>query len=140
MKPVKIFFDVIQNAERTRIEWTQQAEFIHDNCRQYFFGEIAKQAGEAPIKAVFTFKNDGNIQGLRGDKYTGKPIDMLKNLHKLCRQYFNENKVHEVKIYDNRDLLPVKTRLVLHWHENKGTLINFLPIYSGEFDLKPVKK
>jgi len=152
INPLNFDFDKSSDADFIEDgEWAAYETYMRPSEIGKYFGselsdaeldEIYESYSHATMlqDTSFTFKNDGNIQGLRGDKYTGKPIDMLKNLHKLCRQYFNENKVHEVKIYDNRDLLPVKTRLVLHWHENKGTLINFLPIYSGEFDLKPVKK
>jgi hypothetical protein len=140
---LKTYFIIILNSEVTRCEWTDQMAFIEANLKEHKFGEIARMSGEAPIKAVFTFKTN-IIQGIRGDKYTGKPIEMVRKLYKLSRKYWEDKKISEMKIYDNRNLLPVENSPILHWSEKQGVLINLLPFYSGDFDINlkqyPVQK
>lgn len=117
--------------------WPGIVKFNDANLQKpAFFGKKAIDNGEAPFKAVFSFK-DGNIVGLRGDKYAHPTyIYMLQTLHNLAKQYFTQKLVHEIKIYDNRGLLPGSNKIILHWHENKNVLINLLPVYSGIFDIK----
>ena len=83
---------------------------------------------------MFTF-SEGNVQAFRGDRYTGNPIDMIRKLRKLALGYIEKRKLVEAKIYDNRGLLPGQTNLILHWHMDRGTLLNYLPLYGEEFRL-----
>jgi hypothetical protein len=135
----KKMFKVMLNGELTDLHLANYSHFEAENLRGYPFGDLARQSGEAPIKAVVVFK-DGVPQSLRGDRYTGKPVEMLRNLHKLCLKYIQAKQLAEVKIYDNRGLLPdIKTKLILEWSESTNVLINLLPLYSGEFDINKVK-
>lgn len=136
-KPLKTFFDVVLNGLDTRLEWNDSLEFVRANATKHIFGQLAIDKNlESPIKARFVFKHDGTIQSLRGDKFTGYPVEMVKNLHKLALSYIQKNNLHEVTMYDNRNLLPEGQRIILKWHQVAGTTVNLLPLYSGEFDLK----
>lgn len=132
---------MIQNGLQTTIDWSQSEEFNTANAAKHMlFGKMAVASGESPFKAVCTFK-DGNIVGLRGDKYVfPNYVEMLANLHKMALSYVAANKLYQVKIYDNRMLLPNSEKEILYWNEDKGTIINLLPLYSGRFDIKKRSK
>lgn len=133
-----LFFDVIINAEKQRItlaDWPNYQLFIKSNEINHLFGTKARESGiESPIKASYIFI-DGNKQSLRGDWFTGNPITMVKNLQKKSLEYIKQQKILEVKIFDNRDQLHTHNKTILYWTKEKGTIINLLPVYSGEFDL-----
>jgi len=138
----KVHFQIIENQKIQTIVWKieNSTTFIEANAQKHpHFGTIAQNLGEAPIKAIYTFL-DGNIVGLRGDKYVfPNYVEMLRNLYKVTLKYWKDKKIYEAKIYDNRRLLPEEKILILHWKLDTGTITNLLPLYSGEFDLKTVK-
>ncbi len=135
-------FKMIISGEQKDMVWnmTDVQSFVNSNRQKPpFFGKKAIEQGEASFKAQITFK-DGNIIGFRGVKYSQPTyISQVKTLYEMSKQYVRAKTIFEVKIYDNRAILPNNMNLILHWREDKNVLINLLPLYSGEFDFKHKK-
>ncbi|MBX3165602.1 MAG: hypothetical protein KF900_14090 [Bacteroidetes bacterium] len=141
---MKTIFILIRNGEKIRQEFDQNDawfnKFNSANADKFpFFGNVAYQKGEAPFKAIFQYTADGNIVGIRGDRYQfPNMVEMLYNLYTLAKKYQRENKIRSVKIYDNRNVL--NDKLILDWSIERGTVVNMLPLYSGKMDILQKQK
>lgn len=132
---------VVLNGETVWYDWIPDERFVAENAQKLpFFGLEAIKRGEAAIKALVIYKNNPVPIGLRSDRYSSaNVVESLKKLYKSIKQHVSEGRVKEVRLYDNRGLLPGST-LIMEWNNQYGYKLNLLPLYSGEFDLNKMTR